>query len=398
MMIQRKIYIICIEDNPTDLGLMIRQIGTSGLDFSYKQIQTKEELIQELKASEPDLILSDFSLPSFDGMEALEIVRKYLPNIPFLFVSGWLGEEAAIEALKRGATDYISKNKISKLNFSIDRALKESEERALLDEAEKENETLKSQLIQAQKLEAVSLLATGVSHEINNPLTIIINYAQLILGQSKDDMILKYASNILDEGERISKITKDLLRLARQEKQVFSKVRFHDVIQRTVSLCEQLFKKDTIFIKLEIIDSLPDIYCVPQQIQQVVLNLLNNARDALNQKYPKFDSNKVILIKAGRLKRESKEWIQMCIEDRGIGIPKEEAKKIFSPFFTTKKVDKGTGLGLSVSTGIIKDHGGELYYESKENEYTRFFINLPVLPERRLEENVSSEENFAQPE
>ncbi|TGK33795.1 hybrid sensor histidine kinase/response regulator [Leptospira gomenensis] len=396
MMIQKKVYILCLEDNPNDLGLMIRQIGKSGLDFSYKQIQTKEELIQELKASEPDLILSDFSMPSFDGMEALEIAKRYAPITPFLFVSGWLGEEAAIEALKRGATDYISKNKISKLNFSIERALREAEERNSVDEIEKQNETLKSQLIQAQKLEAISLLATGVAHEINNPLTIIINFAQLILAQSKDEPILRYASNILEEGERISKITKDLLRLSRQEKNIFSKVDFREVVQRTVSLCEQLFKKDNIQINLNIPEDIPEIECVPQQIQQVVLNLLNNARDALNQRYPKYDADKLILISAKKFEKEDKPWIQMCVEDRGVGIPRDEAMKIFSPFFTTKKVDKGTGLGLSVSTGIVKDHGGELFYESKENEYTRFFINLPVFMEPFFEDqSIPEKKNLA---
>ncbi|MBW0433689.1 hybrid sensor histidine kinase/response regulator [Leptospira yasudae] len=394
-MIQKKVYIICIEDNPNDLALMIRQISSSGLDFSYKQIQTKEELIQELKTSEPDLILSDFSLPSFDGMEALYAVKKYHPNVPFLFVSGWLGEDAAIEALKQGATDYISKNKITKLMLAVERALKESEERQLLEKAEKENETLKSQLIQAQKLEVISLLATGVAHEINNPLTIMINYAQLILAQSKDDSILKYASNILDEGERIAKITKDLLRLARQEKNVFSQVNFQEIIQKTVTLCEQLFKKDMIRIELDMHSSISEIQCVPQQIQQVVLNLLNNARDALNLKYPKFDSNKVILIRANQFDKEGKSWIQLSIEDHGVGIPPEEAMKIFSPFFTTKKVDQGTGLGLSVSIGIIKDHGGELYYESIENEYTRFFIDLPINPERRNGSGGNVQKNFA---
>ncbi|EQA53811.1 hybrid sensor histidine kinase/response regulator [Leptospira kmetyi] len=394
-MIQRKVYIICIEDNPNDLGLMIRQISASGLDFSYKQIQTKEELVQEFKTSEPDIILSDFSLPSFDGMEALHLAQKYHPKVPFLFVSGWLGEEAAIEALKQGATDYISKNKITKLMFSVDRALKEYDERNLLEEAERENEALKSQLIQAQKLEAISLLATGVAHEINNPLTIMINYAQLILAQSKDDSILKYATNILDEGERIGRITKDLLKLSRQEKLVLSLVNFREIVQKTVSLCDQLFKKDMIHIESDLPDSLPEIRCVPQQIQQVILNLLNNARDALNQKYPKFDSNKIIQLQAKRFDKEGKLWIQMIVEDRGIGIPPEEAKKIFSPFFTTKKVEKGTGLGLSVSTGIIKDHGGELYYESKENEYTRFFINLPVNPENKNQPDLSVEKNFA---
>ncbi|MCG6192573.1 response regulator [Leptospira sp. FAT2] len=394
-MIQKKVYIICIEDNPNDLALMIRQISASGLDFSYKQIQTKEELIQELKTSEPDLILSDFSLPSFDGMEALYAVKKYHPNVPFLFVSGWLGEDAAIEALKQGATDYISKNKIAKLMLAVERALKESEERQLLEKAEKENETLKSQLIQAQKLEVISLLATGVAHEIDNPLTIMVNYAQLILAQSKDDSILKYASNILAEGERIAKITKDLLRLARQEKNVFSQVNFQEIIQKTVTLCEQLFKKDMIRIELDMNSSISEIQCVPQQIQQVVLNLLNNARDALNLKYPKFDSNKLILIRANPFDKEGKPWIQLSIEDHGVGIPPEEAMKIFSPFFTTKKVDQGTGLGLSVSIGIIKDHGGELYYESIENEYTRFFIELPVNPEKRNESDESMQKNFA---
>ena len=108
------------------------------------------------------------------------------------------------------------------------------------------------------------------------------------------------------------------------------------------------------------------------------MNLLTNARDALNEKYPGFHDNKQLAISAGVFEKEGQPWIRTSVEDRGTGIPPHVRERVFDPFFTTKPRDKGTGLGLSISLGIVKDHGGELSIESIQGEYTRFHVDLPV--------------------
>ncbi|MFA7007107.1 MAG: ATP-binding protein, partial [Verrucomicrobiia bacterium] len=120
-----------------------------------------------------------------------------------------------------------------------------------------------------------------------------------------------------------------------------------------------------------------------QQIQQVVMNLLTNARDALNEKYPDYHEDKIIHVAARQFEKDGKSWIRVTVEDHGHGIPREIRTRLFDPFFTTKLGKGGTGLGLAISHGIAKDHNGELHFETETGCYTRFHLDLPVSEEKR---------------
>ena len=131
-----------------------------------------------------------------------------------------------------------------------------------------------------------------------------------------------------------------------------------------------------IHVDLDIPENLPQVLCRSQQIQQVLVNLLTNAHDALNEKFSEYDEDKIIRISAHPMTKDGMNWVRTTVEDHGSGISEEVMQSIFDPFFTTKPREKGTGLGLSVSFGIIREHQGELTVESTPGEHTRFHIDL----------------------
>jgi PAS domain S-box-containing protein len=244
---------------------------------------------------------------------------------------------------------------------------------------ESANLEIEAQLRQQQKLEAIGTLAGGVAHEINNPINGIMNYAQLIMDSVGDEGPgSEYAGEIIAESERISVIVKNLLQFSRIEKQSHSYASVYDIVNQTVSLIRTVIKKDQIDFQISMQDGLPDIKCRSQQIQQVLMNLLTNARDALNEKYPEFDRNKIIRLFCVQIQYDGRRWIRTIVEDHGNGIPENIQEKIFEPFFSTKTKDKGTGLGLSISFGIVKEHHGKLFINTKPGEFTRFCLDLPV--------------------
>lgn len=244
---------------------------------------------------------------------------------------------------------------------------------------DKNKAEMEAKLLQAQKLESLGTLAGGVAHEINNPINGIINYAQLISEETGiSEKAREHCGEIIYEGERIAGIVKALLSFSRQDNQTHSPADIKDIIQRAVMLLHTVMRHDQIQLDISIPNGLPNIKCRSQQIQQVLMNLLTNARDALNAKYKGFDSDKRIMINCSLFEREARRWIRVAVEDNGTGIPEAVHEKLFDPFFTTKPRDAGTGLGLSVSHGIVKDHHGELYFESKTGEYTKAILELPV--------------------
>ena len=244
--------------------------------------------------------------------------------------------------------------------------------------AEQERMEMESQLRQTQKLESIGTLASGVAHEVNNPLTGIINYAQLIHDRIDDAKLRNYAQGIIEEGTRVANIVKSLLSFSRQESERHSPASMSDLIDSTLSLISSVLSKDQIQLTVEIAPDLPLLQCRSQQIQQVLLNLLTNARDALNDRYPEFDENKALRISVGLAEREEGSWIRTIVEDHGSGIPADIIERIFDPFFSTKPKERGTGLGLSISYGLVRDHDGQLLVESKPNTYTRFTMDLPL--------------------
>ena len=245
-------------------------------------------------------------------------------------------------------------------------------------------------LRQQQKLEAIGVLASGVAHEINNPINGIINYGQLILDdEPPGSSNAEYASEIIDECERISSIVRNLLQFARHEKHSHSPAKVEDIVQKTLSLIGTVIRKDQISLEVNISEGLPSLKCRSQQIQQVLMNLLTNARDALNSKYPGYHEDKKIKIESYAVTKDNRCWIRIAVEDYGTGIPESIQDKLFEPFFTTKTREQGTGLGLSITYGIIKDHQGDISFETKPGSCTRFYIDLPVDNGWELEHRIS---------
>lgn len=248
-------------------------------------------------------------------------------------------------------------------------------------EAETAKNQLEAQLRQTQKLESIGTLASGIAHEINNPLTGIINYAELIRTRVEDENLRKFAEEIIDEGNRVAKTVRNLLSFARQEKEAHSPARMVDIVDAALSLVAAALRKDRIEVVVEVPADLPLIRCRSQQIRQVVLNLVTNARDALNARFPGEDARKRIAVRAVSVSRDDRRGVRLTVEDQGAGIPAAIRDRVFDPFFTTKSRDQGTGLGLSISYGIVREHHGTLSVESEENAYTRFTVELPVLDE-----------------
>jgi PAS domain S-box-containing protein len=238
-----------------------------------------------------------------------------------------------------------------------------------------------TQIRESEKMRSIAVLASGVAHEINNPISGIMGYAELTLDMmGADHPVSEYARETIHETKRVANIVKNLLRFARRDEDEHSTATVRDIIEGTLALMQTMLRHSRITLELDIPDGLPPIHCHIQQIQQVVMNLLTNARDALNEKYPDYHVDKKVLITARAFTENRAPWIRITIEDRGMGIPKGIQGRIFDAFFTTKPRDKGTGLGLSISTDIIKEHHGRIHIESEPGQFSRLHIELPAMP------------------
>ncbi|KIG14413.1 Sensory box histidine kinase/response regulator [Enhygromyxa salina] len=249
-------------------------------------------------------------------------------------------------------------------------------------QADADKQLLEAQLRQQQRLDSIGTLASGVAHEINNPIQGIMNYAELI-GQSshKPEVVEEFASEITHESDRVATIVRNLLAFSRQERDEQRElVEVSGVIEATLSLIRSILRKDHITLVLELGAGTPRVYCQIQAIQQIIMNLVTNARDALNERYTGYDARKRIFVRVERLDTEANEArVRVVVEDTGSGIEADVLARIFDPFFTTKTRDQGTGLGLSVSHGIALDHGGELSVETTLGVGTRFYLDLPLV-------------------
>ncbi|MCP4600332.1 MAG: PAS domain-containing protein [Proteobacteria bacterium] len=245
--------------------------------------------------------------------------------------------------------------------------------------AEEVRVQLASQLRQQQKLEAIGTLAGGVAHEINNPIHGIMNYAQLISDKLAPKSPLRlFADGIGEETERVAKIVRNLLAFARQDKESHSPARINDIVDNTLSLINTIIRRDQITLDVDMPDNLPRIKCRSQQIQQVLMNLLTNARDALNERYTDYNPDKRMIVTVRPFEMESRKWIRTTVEDHGAGIPDDIRARLFDPFYSTKDRTKGTGLGLSISLGIVQDHHGKLSFECEQDKHTRFHLDLLI--------------------
>ena len=206
-----------------------------------------------------------------------------------------------------------------------------------------------------------------------------MGFAQLITTRiDKTSPLGEYASEIIRLTERVATIVRNLLTFAQHETQSHGPADIHEIVGATLTLIQTVMPHDQITLEMDIPEKMPRIKCRSQQIQQVLMNLLTNARDALDEKYPEGNPDKIIRVTAQVFEKAGKAWVRTTVEDHGTGISTEIQEKMFDPFFTTKEPGKGMGLGLAISHGIVEEHGGELHCESEPGQWTRFHLDLPV--------------------
>ncbi len=324
------------------------------------------------------------------GYSHLALIRKGLPGILAKEKSDWrqrLDELAAMDALKEESyTRFVTLLRRDGGTFRAEVTLHRADQLGnkqilvmVRDVTEAREREMK--LRHQQKLEAIGTLASGVAHEINNPLTIVMNYGEIIGDAAPSGSEIRdHARIIVDECRRIASIVKNLLAFARKDEvgKSAEAADMVEIVNSTLSLTNKLLQKDRIQLVTNISQVPLLLHCRPQQIKQVLMNLISNARDALNERYPGANSGKCLYIRVDKVKRANRSWLCIEVEDSGTGIPPDVCARIFDPFFTTKPEGRGTGLGLAISHGMIKEHGGEIIVDSKEGMFTRFRVLLPM--------------------
>ncbi len=234
-----------------------------------------------------------------------------------------------------------------------------------------EEHLMQERLLQSEKMASVGQLVSGVAHELNNPLTGVTGFAQLLLNRNLDEQTRRDVETIYSEAERAAKIVQNLLSFARRRKAQKGLVNLNTLLERVLELRSYDLHVKNIDLDLDLDPHLPLTMSDPDQIQQVFFNVITNAEHAMLSAHGK-----------GKLKirtRAEKGYVLLSFTDDGVGIPAENLRRVFDPFFTTKEGGQGTGLGLTISYGIIDEHGGRIRVEGRPNRGATFIVELPIV-------------------
>ena len=369
--------ILLLEDDPSDAELVQATLEADQLVCDVNVVKTRAEFLTGLESQQIDLVLADYKLPSFDGLSALKLLLSIRPDLPFIFVSGTFGEESAIEALKIGATDYVLKTRLSKLVPAVRRALREKVERQRLIELE---DTLR----QIQKMETLGQLTGGIAHDFKNLLMLITGNLEIIEDAvpRDDDMIRRALERTRVGADRAAALTQRLLAFSRQQTLDPKPVQINELISSMADIWRQALG-DAIRLDIDVPQRSPTIFVDPNQLENAVLNLILNARDASNPGTRIKVASEVMFVDAPILGRSGEmtvgEYASISVEDQGCGIPNELIDRIFEPFFTTKPVGQGTGLGLSMVYGFVKQSKGYIDIASELGRGTTVRLIFPSL-------------------
>ena len=505
---EEPLHILIVEDSPTDMKLVVQALRRMARSFDYERIENEAAMRAALSAQTWDVILSDWSLPTFSGLGALAVARELGLDIPFILVSGTIGEEVAVEAIRAGAHDYVLKDRLTRLVPSVERELRESEARrqrrraeealrisefrfrrladsgivgiaiadvlgnvheaneayldmlgysreemisggarwpdmtpaewqasdataveslrkdgvspirekeylrkdgtrvpvlvgaAMLDEpmyitfaadltqrkrVEKALAISEEQLRQAQKMEAVGQLAGGVAHDFSNLLSVILTCSELLLADLNEvDPSREYADEIQKAGVRAAEVTKQLLMFSRQQMLEPQVLDLNALVANMDRLLRRLVRENVELITVTG-SCLGNVKADQGSVEQMVMNLVVNARDAMSAggKITIETTNVTLDADQERTPVGSKAgpYVMLAITDTGVGMNAATQARIFEPFFTTKERGKGTGLGLSTVFGIVQQCGGSIALRSELGRGTTFTVYLPRVNE-----------------
>jgi signal transduction histidine kinase len=377
--------VLLVEDSDSDAELILAELERIGYNVTTDRVQTAEAMKAALEHGVWDVVLSDYSLPTFSAPAALDVLKTTTLDLPFIIVSGTIGEETAVSALKRGAHDFLIKGRLARLAPALERELRDVV-------ARRERVRLEEQLRQSQKMEAVGQLAGGIAHDFNNLLTAILGYSALLRDRLQDmPDLLADLEEIRKAGERAADLTRQLLAFSRKQLLEPQVLDLNHIISDVEKMLRRIIGED-IHLETAASSSSAMVKADRGQIEQVLLNLAVNARDAM----PRGGSLKIdtgLAAPPDRLvhpgaKPPPDGWVALIISDTGGGMSPEVQARMFEPFFTTKGLGKGTGLGLSTVYGIVSQSGGYIDVDSRRDVGTTFTIYLPAV--RRAGESIAA--------
>jgi two-component system, cell cycle sensor histidine kinase and response regulator CckA len=370
----KPLHILHLEDDLHDAELVRLTLKAEGVLCEITCLQGREEFVTALEDGGIDLVISDSVLPAFDGLSAIAVVRARWPDLPVILVSGKAGEELAVHSLKSGATDYILKEHLSRLPRAVCRAMQEVEERA-------ERRRLELHFIEAQKMEVIGQLVSGVAHDFNNILAVIIGYSDLITSELVHDSPLRrYVEEIRHASERAAGLTRQLLVFGRKQTVLPVVLDLNEVLNDLDKMLRRLIGAN---IEMETVPGkrLGRIKADSGHVGQVLMNLVVNARDAMPNggKLTITTTNVKLDEKYARAHKRATpgDYVMLSVSDTGTGMTDEVKGVLFEAFFTTKPLGKGTGLGLATCQTIVHQSGGHIAVYSELGQGTTFKIYFP---------------------
>jgi signal transduction histidine kinase len=364
-----KLQVLLVEDNPADAELMLRELRKDGFEVSTTVVRTPGEFQRRIREESPDIILADYNLGEWRGVEALQILQAEGIDIPVIMVTGALGDVAAVECIKQGATDYVLKDGLARLPEAIRSALREKHERSLRHQAEGDLARKVEELARSNAdLEQFAYVA---SHDLQEPLRMVVAYTQLLSERyhgkldADADKFLGYAS---EGAQRMQVLIHDLLafsRIGRQDavsENVDCKVVVEEVLQALASATRESGAVVTHTV-------LPAVWANRTQVAQVFQNLIQNAIKFRGKEPP------LISIQA---EKAGQQW-RFSVSDNGIGIAPEYAENIFVVFqrLHARGEYPGNGIGLAICKKIVERYGGRIWVEAQPGSGSIFKFTLP---------------------
>jgi signal transduction histidine kinase len=370
--------VLLIEDNHLDAELVLRAMRLDGFDVSARVVQDEAGFVEALRTHCPEVVLADYNLPTWRGMEALDVLRRKGLDIPMIMVSGALGDVTAVECIKQGATDYVLKDGLARLPEVVRRALREKQEHGLRHQAEKDLAKKAEELARSNAdLEQFAYVA---SHDLQEPLRMVTAYTQLLAERYRgklDDNADKFIGYASEGALRMQVLIQDLLafsRVGRKEsagESVDCELIMKDVLQTLASSIQESGAVVTYA-------NLPAVWADRTQMAQVFQNLIGTAI--------KFRGKEPSLISV-QAEKSDQQWL-FTVRDNGIGIAPEDAENIFVVFqrLHARTEYPGNGIGLAICKKIIERYGGRIWVESQAGSGSVFKFSLPLRGPNATEE------------
>lgn len=401
----KKLKILIIEDSKPDarlIEIMLREPGT--ISFATRIADRLSSALEILSAERFDLLMLDLALPDSMGIDTLKLLFRKAPETPIIVLTGMKDEEAGIEAMRQGAQDYLVKGEIgSKL---LIRSIQYAIERK---QGEEERKTLRAQLINSQKMEALGTLAGGIAHDFNNLLTVIRRNIETAKSNGcRGDEILKALTAVEDASNAGHALVRRLLNFGRPAKTAVGTIALDEIAKETIAFLRAVIPP-AITIETRLCRESCLVKADPSSIGLIITNLFLNAKDAMPHGGTLLIETCTEIISDDYCSAHSEakpgEFCMLRIKDNGAGMSCELIDRIFEPFFTTKG-EKGTGLGLSMVYTTVKSIGGWIQCQSSEGVGTEFILHFPLVrdgikaehkmeakevPEKRIEEKHGDE-------